>query len=53
MEARVLELARTGVQDVEIVRVLTAEGHRSTRRDLRIRPVTVQAIRLRYGIKAV
>jgi hypothetical protein len=29
MEARVLELARAGVDDAEIARQLTAEGHRS------------------------
>ena len=29
MEARVLDLARSGWHDDEIVRVLTAEGHRS------------------------
>lgn len=51
MEARVLELARAGVRDLEIVQMLTAEGHRSTRLDLRILPSTVQAIRLRHGIK--
>lgn len=51
MEARVLELARAGVRDEEIVRLLTAAGHRSTRRDLRILPSTVPAIRLRHGVK--
>jgi DNA invertase Pin-like site-specific DNA recombinase len=52
MEARVLELALAGMRDTEIARMLTAEGHRSTRRDLRILPTTVQAIRLRHGVKA-
>ncbi|WP_428483772.1 recombinase family protein [Rhodopila sp.] len=52
MEARVLELARAGVRDPEIVQILTAEGHRSTRLNLRILPSTVQAIRLRHGVKA-
>lgn len=52
MEARVVELARAGVADGEIIRTLVAEGHRSTRRDLVIRPTTVQAIRLRHGLKA-
>ncbi len=51
MEARVLELARAGVRDPEIVQALTAEGHRSTRLDRRILPSTVRAIRLRHGIK--
>ncbi len=51
MEARVLELARAGIRDPEIAQTLTAEGHRSTRLDLRILTSTVQAIRLRHGIK--
>jgi DNA invertase Pin-like site-specific DNA recombinase len=53
METRVLELARAGIADNEIVRILTEEGHRSTRRDLKILPNTVRGIRLRHGIKAV
>lgn len=52
MVARVLELARAGMRDPEIVRTLISEGHRSTRRDMKILPATVQAIRLRHGIKA-
>ena len=52
MEACILELARAGMRDPEIVQVLTAEGHRSTRLDTRILPATVQGIRLRHGIKA-
>jgi hypothetical protein len=52
MEARVVELALAGMRDMEIVRTLTAEGHRSTRRDMRILPTTVQGIRLRHGVKA-
>ncbi|MFL5284660.1 MAG: recombinase family protein [Rhodopila sp.] len=53
MEARVLELARAGVGDTEIIRTLTEEGHRSTRRDLQILPNTVRSIRLRHRVKAV
>lgn len=53
MESRVLELARSGVRDIDIIRILMEEGHRSTRQDLRIRPATVQAIRLRHGVKAI
>jgi len=52
MRVRVLELARAGMRDPEIVQTLTAEGHRSTRLSLSILPSTVQAIRLKYGIKA-
>jgi len=52
MRVRVLELARAGMRDPEIVQTLTAEGHRSTRLSLSILPSTVQAIRLKHGIKA-
>lgn len=52
MQARVLELARAGMRDPDIVQALTAEGHRSTRLGSGILPSTVQAIRLRHGIKA-
>ncbi len=51
MEARVLELARGGMHDDEIVRVLTAEGHRSPWRTAEVLPGTVQRIRLHYRVK--
>ena len=51
MEARVLELARTGLHDEEIVAVLAAEGHRSPQRASGIHPSTVRRIRLRHGVK--
>jgi hypothetical protein len=41
MEARVLELARAGVDDAEIARQLTAEGHRSPS-SAEVLPTTVQ-----------
>ncbi len=52
MEARVLELARSGLRDEEIVRALAAEGHRSPRQTAGVHPSTVQGIRLRHGLKA-
>ncbi len=52
MEARVLELARDGLHDDEIVRVLTAEGHRSPWRTAEeVLPGTVQRIRLQHRLK--
>src|SRR3712207_6007766 len=51
MEARVLELARSGLHDEEIVGVLAAEGHRSPQRARGVYPSTVRRIRLRHGIK--
>jgi len=53
MEARVLELARDGLHDDEIVRVLTAEGHRSPWRTQEVLPGTVQRIRLQHRVKVV
>jgi DNA invertase Pin-like site-specific DNA recombinase len=53
MEARVVQLALAGVGDTEIIRILTNEGHRSTRRDLKILPSTVRGIRLRHGVKTI
>jgi len=53
MEARVLELARDGLHDDEIVRVLTAEGHRSPWRTEEFLPGTVQRIRLQHQVKVV
>ena len=52
MEARVLELARGGMHDDEIARVLTAEGHRSPWRTTEVLPGTVQRIRLHHRVKA-
>ena len=52
MEARVLELANTGMHDEEIVRVLEAEGHRSPRQAAGVHASTVRGIRLRHGSKA-
>jgi DNA invertase Pin-like site-specific DNA recombinase len=51
MEARVLELARSGMHDEEIVAALLAEGHRSPKRASGIYPSTVRRIRLRRGVK--
>jgi DNA invertase Pin-like site-specific DNA recombinase len=51
MEARVLELARSGLHDEDIVSQLTAEGHRSPRQAVGVHPSTVQGIRLRHGVK--
>ncbi len=51
MEARVLELARSGIDDGEIARRLTAEGHRSPSRN-HVLQSTVQGIRLRRRLKA-
>ena len=53
MEARVLDLARDGLHDDEIVRVLTAEGHRSPWRTTEFLPGTVQRIRLQHRVKVV
>ena len=53
MEARVLALARTGVDDVAIARTLTAEGHHSARHCAAVLPSTVRGIRLRHGLKLV
>lgn len=51
MEARVLELARAGLHDEEIVRLLTTEGHRSPRQAMGVHPSTVRGIRLRHNLK--
>ncbi len=51
MEARVLELARSGLHDEEIVAALAAEGHRSPQRARGVYPSTVRRIRLRHGVK--
>lgn len=52
MRARLLEMAKAGVPDDEIARVLTTEGHRSAHCADKVLPVTVQRIRLAEGIKA-
>jgi DNA invertase Pin-like site-specific DNA recombinase len=51
MEARVLELARSGLHDEEIIGLLAAEGHRSPQRVSGIYPSTIRGIRLRHGVK--
>ena len=53
MEARVLALARAGVDDVAIARTLTAEGHHSARHCTAVLPSTVRGIRLQHGLKLV
>jgi DNA invertase Pin-like site-specific DNA recombinase len=53
MVARVLALARVGVDDVAIARTLTAEGHRSARHGTAVLPSSVRGIRLRHGLKLV
>ena len=53
MEARVLALARAGVDDVAIARTLTAEGHHSAQHCSAVLPSTVRGIRLRHGLKLV
>ncbi|MFV0409843.1 MAG: recombinase family protein [Paracoccus sp. (in: a-proteobacteria)] len=52
MRVRLLELAKAGMPDNEIARVLTTEGHRSAHCADKVLPVTVQRIRLAEGIKA-
>jgi DNA invertase Pin-like site-specific DNA recombinase len=49
MQARILELARTGQNDQIIAGKLSAEGHRSPHRQ-GVLPSTVQIIRLRHGV---
>jgi hypothetical protein len=53
MEARVLTLARAGVDDVAIARTLTAEGHHSAQHRTTVLPSTVRSIRLQHGLKLV
>lgn len=50
MRARLLELAKAGMPDDEIARVLTSEGHRSAKNADMVLPATVQRIRLAEGI---
>jgi DNA invertase Pin-like site-specific DNA recombinase len=49
MEARILELARQGLDDVEIANILTQEGHRSPRRNY-VPARTVQVVRQRHRV---
>jgi DNA invertase Pin-like site-specific DNA recombinase len=49
MEARLLELARQGVDDAAIADILTQEGHRSVRRSY-VPARTVQLVRQRHGV---
>jgi hypothetical protein len=49
MEARILELARQGIDDSEIAELLTQEGHRSPRCK-HVRPRTVQVLRQRHRV---
>jgi DNA invertase Pin-like site-specific DNA recombinase len=51
MEARVLDLARSGLHDEGIIRQLIAEGYRSPRQTTGIHLSTVRDIRLRHGLK--
>lgn len=51
MRERILEFARAEVPDDEIAAILTEEGHRSPRCPTRVRPITVQRIRLEAGLK--
>lgn len=51
MEARVVELARAGKRDDEIIHILSAEGHRSPWCSTGILASTIRGIRLRHGIK--
>lgn len=49
MEARLLELARNGVDDATIAEILTQEGHRSARRSY-VPVRTVQVVRQRHRV---
>jgi hypothetical protein len=51
MRDRVLDLARNGMPDDEIVTILTTEGHRSPNCEEKVLPITVQRIRRTAGIK--
>jgi hypothetical protein len=53
MEARVLTLARAGVDDIAIAQTLAAEGHHSARHPTAMLPSTVRDIRLQHGLKLV
>ncbi len=49
MEARLLELARQGIDDMEVAITLTREGHRSARCS-QVKPRTVQLVRQRHRV---
>jgi len=51
MRDRLLDLVRAGMRDDEIAAVLTREGQRSPNCTEKVRPITVQQIRLGAGIK--
>jgi DNA invertase Pin-like site-specific DNA recombinase len=51
MRARVLDLARDGMPDVEIANLLTREGHRSPNCENKVLPITVQRIRRAAGLQ--
>jgi DNA invertase Pin-like site-specific DNA recombinase len=51
MRARVLDLARDGMPDVEIASLLTGEGHRSPNCENKVLPITVQRIRRAAGLQ--
>lgn len=51
MVKRICALARSGVYDDEIARILTQEGHHSPRETDKVLPVTVQRIRLKHRLK--
>ncbi len=51
LRTRLLELARTGVPDDEIAKILTREGHHSPHCEEKVLPITVQRLRLAAGIK--
>ena len=53
MEARVLDLAQTGIEDDMIAHTLTAEGHHSAQHGTALLPSTVRHIRLQHGLKRV
>jgi hypothetical protein len=50
MEARIVELAHQGMDDIEIANTLTEEGHRSPRSCKHVRPRTVQVVRQRHRV---
>jgi hypothetical protein len=52
METRLIELARGGLHDDAIAKILTEEGHHSPKRGDRVLPSTVGGIRRRLEIKA-
>jgi DNA invertase Pin-like site-specific DNA recombinase len=52
-EARIVELAGSGLHDQEIAQALMEEGYRSARDAAGVLPATVRRIRARHGIKFV